>query len=83
MPSIENDKGGYNNCYVYKNGSKFEKSNNGTTYNYAVHFMRPVNTYDLEEDQDIAIEPGHPVSAQLVFKWKGDQRAKGTTIELV
>ena len=44
--------------------------------------MRPMNTYDLVEDQDIYIEIGKQVSAQLVFVWKGDDRATGTTLEI-
>jgi hypothetical protein len=44
--------------------------------------MRPLNTYDLEEDQDIYIELGKQVSAQLLFTWKGEERVTGTTLEI-
>lgn len=44
--------------------------------------MRPLNTYDLEEDQDIYINLGKHVSAQLLFTWKGEERVTGTTLEI-
>lgn len=44
--------------------------------------MRPLNTYDLEEDQDIYIKLGMHVSAQLLFVWKDEERVTGTTLEI-
>ena len=43
--------------------------------------MRPMNTYDLE-GQDTSIIVGKPLSANIQFKWPGDERNFGTTLKI-
>ena len=67
------------NCYLINS-----LSNNtvkaGKGY-FKVSFMRPFGTDDTSEE-DIQLERGSNVAAQVRMKWPGEDRATYTTIEL-